>query len=162
PRRGRSPSRRGATSTSSPRSRPRAPRSRAGGGRSDGLRRGCGRGTRPSAPSALQGEPRIFEAFLERVGEGRNGSAGDRAGVGRGREGEDGAHRETTVDRDDALFGRADGNDRCLKWVEDRGETLHREHAEVGDREDAALKILGAELILPRAADEVGTDPRDL
>ena len=43
-----------------------------------------------------------------------------------------------------------------MRWVDDGGELLDGEHAEVGDGDAAALQLLLAEPSVPRAAGEIG------
>ena len=50
-------------------------------------------------------------------------------------------HDDLAVDRDRPVDGRADGEDRRLRRVEHGGELLDAEHAEVRDRERAALEV---------------------
>ena len=63
---------------------------------------------------------------------------------------------------DGPLLDRADGEDRRLRRVENGDELLDAEHAEVGDRERAALEVGGLEPPVARAADEIGAGDRDL
>ena len=63
---------------------------------------------------------------------------------------------------DDSVLRRADGDDRGLRRVEDGGEALDGVHAEVRDRERAALEVVGAELVVAGAADDVGARGGDL
>ena len=69
---------------------------------------------------------------------------------------------ERPVARDRPLLDRADGEDRRLRRVEDGDELLHAVHAEVGDRERAALEVGGLQLAVARAGDEVGAGGGDL
>ena len=48
-------------------------------------------------------------------------------------------------DRDDPVDDPADGEDRCLGWVDDRGEGIDAVHAQVRDRECAARNVLRTE-----------------
>src|SRR5262245_35317877 len=44
----------------------------------------------------------------------------------------------------------ADGEDRDLRWVDDRGEGSHAEHAEVRDGERSVVEVLGPQCAPPR------------
>ena len=63
---------------------------------------------------------------------------------------------------DDALLARADGEDRDLRRVEHGDELLDAEHAEVRDRERAALEVVLLQLVVARALHEVGARAGDL
>ena len=54
-----------------------------------------------------------------------------------------------------ALLAGADRQDAALRRVDDRGELLDAEHAEVGDREGAALELLELQLAGAGARGEV-------
>ena len=71
-------------------------------------------------------------------------------------------HVQLAVAGHHLLPRRADGEDRGLRRVEDRDELVDVVHAEVGDREGPAFEILGAELAVARAPDEVGPHLGDL
>jgi hypothetical protein len=51
--------------------------------------------------------------------------------------------------------GGAGGQDGRLGGVDDGGELLHAEHAEVGDGEGAAAHVVGGQLALAGAADQL-------
>ena len=59
--------------------------------------------------------------------------------------------RRLAVADDDAFLGRAHGEDRGLRRIEDGDELLDAVHAEVRDRERAALEVLAAELAVAGA-----------
>ena len=69
---------------------------------------------------------------------------------------------EAAVADDDALLARADREDRDLRRVEHGDELLDAEHAEVRDRERAALEVVLLQLVVARALHEVGARARDL
>ena len=66
------------------------------------------------------------------------------------------------VDDDGRLLDGADGEDRDLRRVEHGDELLDAEHAEVRDRERAALQVGQRQLAVARAADEIGAGAGDL
>ena len=144
PRRGRSPSRRAAAcdqrSSKSTASLLEAERRR---GRSAAPRRGRGRGTRPSGAIASRarapGSSRNALSVLQELGAGR---AVDGAMVARERHRHHRQHEQLAVARDDLVSRRADGEDRRLRRVEHGDELVDVVHAEVRDRERAALEIL--------------------
>ena len=70
--------------------------------------------------------------------------------------------RSRRVDHDRPFLDRADGEDRRLRRVEDGDELLDAVHAEVRDRERAALEIGRLELPVAGAADDVGAGGGDL
>ena len=45
--------------------------------------------------------------------------------------------------------GTADGEDRDLRRIDDRGERTHSEHAEVRNREGAVMEVLGSQSSSP-------------
>ena len=59
-------------------------------------------------------------------------------------------------------FDGADGEDRDLRRVEHGDELLDAEHAEVRDREGAALHVLQRQLAVAGTADEIGAGAGDL
>ena len=63
---------------------------------------------------------------------------------------------------DRLVLDRADGEDRDLRRVEDGGELLDAEHAEVRDRERPALEVRELQLVVAGPPDEVGARAGDL
>src|SRR6185437_5098828 len=110
----------------------------------------CGRGHSVHQPR------RLLDEGDQRVEKTRSDRAVDRAMVEREREDERGADRWLAADRDDPVRDPADGEDRRLWCVDDRAERVDAEHAEVRDRERAALDVVQAELPGAGARDEVG------
>src|SRR3954453_10734825 len=107
----------------------------------------------PSAwapPSPARGEgvrsqqhrDRVFDQLLEGADPLRAGRAVDDAVVAGERAAHHGRDRERAVLDDRALLAGADREDHALRRVYHRGELLDPEHAEVGDREGAALELL--------------------
>jgi hypothetical protein len=73
-----------------------------------------------------------------------------------------GAHDDLAVQDHGTLDGVADGQDAGLGRVDDRAEVGHAEHAEVRDRERAALDVRLLQLALARPARQVPGLGRDL
>src|SRR6266702_7446206 len=102
-----------------------------------------------------QHEAWLLQELLERLKEpgGRgavNGTVAERRGEGR--HGPDG---RLTVDRDDPVLDRAHGDDRRLRRVEDGGEALDAEHAQIRDRERAPIEVVLPELPVARTRHDV-------
>ena len=69
---------------------------------------------------------------------------------------------DLAVDDDGRVLDGADREDRHLRRVEDGDEVLHAVHAQVRDRERAAVHVLARQLAATRPADEVGARAGDL
>jgi hypothetical protein len=67
-----------------------------------------------------------------------------------------GPHLDLTVADDRLLLGRADARIAACGGLQHRDELLDPEHAEVRDRERAALEIRQLQLAVAGAADELG------
>ena len=87
------------------------------------------------------------EGLLDELGQGGEelGAAGavERAVVARQGQHHHRLHGRLAVDRDDAVGDAAHGQDRGLRRIHDRGEAVDAVHAEVADREPAALDVGG-------------------
>lgn len=53
---------------------------------------------------------------------------------------------QSTLVDDEAFLWATDGQDARLRWVDDRAEMGHIEHAQVGHGEGAALELLRLQL----------------
>src|SRR5581483_1421068 len=111
------------------------------------------RPARPRAPRdrrsfrALEQHQRgLFDEALEGLHEPCPDGAVDDAMVAGDRAGHHRPDRELSIDDDRALLAGPDREDAALRRVDDGGELLDPEHAEIGDRERAALVILRTEL----------------
>ena len=86
-----------------------------------------------------------------RTGKGFSGAVDDAVIAGQ-------RHRHLAFEAHTPNFGfdrtplrRTDRKDGRLRRVDDRGEITHAIHAEVGDRADAALVVVGLQLLVARA-----------
>src|ERR1700730_4367443 len=93
-------------------------------------------------PPLEQHRQRIFDQALEGLEEGRTNRAVDHAMVDRQRAGHDRRDGQRAVLDDRTLFAGADRQDGAVRRIDDGGEFLDAEHAEVRDREGAALELL--------------------
>ena len=60
------------------------------------------------------------------------------------RERDDRSHRRSAIRRDDAIRDAADGEDRRLRWIDDRREAIDAERAEIRDGDRRAAERVGA------------------
>ena len=60
------------------------------------------------------------------------------------RERDDRPHRRSAIRRDDAIRDAADGEDRRLRWIDDRREAIDTERAEIRDGDRRAAERVGA------------------
>src|SRR5687767_11752593 len=105
--------------------------------------------TTTSKLSAIDQRQGRLEQPLERLEElGRVGAV-NHAMVGRESHAAALAGHDLAVDDDRLVKDRPDGQDRRLWRVDDRVELLDAVHAQVGDRERAALVVLDLELAGP-------------
>src|SRR6266536_1871905 len=131
----------------------RSPRNPACPYRRRGRRRDRGRGTRPGPGSQHQAV--LLQEGLDRPEEVRSRRAVQRAVVAGQRQGHQRTGLEARLRGHGFGLDCPDREDRRLRRVEDGNEPLDAEHAEVRDREGAAVEIFLAELARARACDDV-------
>src|SRR6478752_9091659 len=113
-------------------------------------------------PWSVDEHERILDQAAQRLEELRADRAIDDAVVAAHRDAHAVADHRLAVHDDELLLARPDGEDARLGRVDDRGELIDAEHAEVAHRERRAGELLGAELPLARALGELLRFARDL
>src|SRR5215218_2721324 len=96
-------------------------------------------------PWSVHEHERILDQPPQRLEELRAHRAVDDAVIAAHRDAHAVAHDGLAIHDDELLLARADREDARLGWVDDRGELVDAEHAEVAHRERRAGELLGLE-----------------